>query len=123
MALIGVPDKAPLLAPLRVLERGGGARHAASCIGLTPIGVFAIAAVAAGTMDPATFARLRGLLLVFGVAALLLAFVVLPLAVTALTPLRYREVVGVAQEAMLTAFVANSVFIVLPILVEQLQGR
>ena len=40
---------------------------------------------------------------------------VLPLAVTAVTPFRYREVVGLSSEALLTAFVANSAFIVLPI--------
>jgi ABC-type amino acid transport substrate-binding protein len=45
--------------------------------------------------------------------------VVLPLAVCALTPLRWREVLGVTHEAMLTAFVAQSVFIVIPILVER----
>jgi ABC-type amino acid transport substrate-binding protein len=55
----------------------------------------------------------------FGVAALLLTFVVLPLAVTAVTPFRYTEVVGIARDALLTAFIANSVFIVLPILVER----
>ena len=55
----------------------------------------------------------------FGVAALLLTFVVLPLGVTAVTPLPYREVIGVAKDALLTAFIANSVFIVLPMLVER----
>jgi ABC-type amino acid transport substrate-binding protein len=53
------------------------------------------------------------------VAALLLAFVVLPLAVAAVTPFRYREVVLVARDALLTAFVTSSAFIVMPILVER----
>jgi ABC-type amino acid transport substrate-binding protein len=35
------------------------------------------------------------------------------------TPFSYREVVGVARDALLTAFIANSVFIVLPLLVER----
>lgn len=117
-ALIGLPDKERLMAPLRVLN-AAVVRITAFIIRLTPIGVFAIAAVAAGTMDPATFARLQAYLLVFAVAALLLSFVVLPLAVSALTPLRWREVLGAAGDAMLTAFVAQSVFIVIPILVER----
>ena len=52
-------------------------------------------------------------------AALVLAFWVLPLMVTALTPFTYREVVGVSRDALLTAFVASNAFIVLPVLVER----
>jgi ABC-type amino acid transport substrate-binding protein len=58
----------------------------------------------------------------FGAAALLLAFVVIPLAVAALTPFGWRQVVGLCQEALLTAFIANSAFIVLPMLVEKVKA-
>ena len=50
---------------------------------------------------------------------MLLAFWILPLLVTAVTPFRYREVSGIARDALLTAFIANSAFIVLPVLVER----
>ena len=92
-------------------------------LALTPIGVFAISAAVAGTMDPDSFVRLEVYFAVFGAASLLLAFVVLPLAVTALTPFGYREVVGLCKEALITAFVANSAFIVLPMLVERVKAR
>jgi Na+/H+-dicarboxylate symporter len=118
VALIGIENKATLLANLRILEQAV-VRVTRFVIALTPIGVFAIAAVAAGTMDPATLSRLEVYFASFAVASLLLAFVILPLLVTALTPFGYREVVSVAKDAMLTAFVANSVFIVLPMLVER----
>jgi Na+/H+-dicarboxylate symporter len=118
VALIGIENKAALLANLRILEQAV-VRVTRFVIALTPIGVFAIAAVAAGTMDPATFVRLEVYFVTFAVASLLLAFVVLPLAVTAVTPFRYREVISLTKEALLTAFVANSVFIVLPMLVER----
>jgi Na+/H+-dicarboxylate symporter len=117
-ALIGVADKGVLLANLRVLEQAV-VRVTRFVIGLTPIGVFAIAAVAAGTMEPETLERLEVYLVAFAVAAALLTFVILPLTVTALTPFTYREVVLGSRDALLTAFVANSVFIVLPMLVEQ----
>jgi Na+/H+-dicarboxylate symporter len=117
-ALIGIENKAGLLDNLRILEQAV-VRVTRFVIALTPIGVFAIAAVAAGTMDPATFVRLQVYFVTFAVASLLLAFVVLPLAVTAVTPFRYREVISFSKEALLTAFVANSAFIVLPILVER----
>jgi ABC-type amino acid transport substrate-binding protein len=48
--------------------------------------------------------------------------VLLPLLVHVFTPLTYRQVVGVAKDALLTAFVAQSVFIVLPILVERIEA-
>jgi Na+/H+-dicarboxylate symporter/ABC-type amino acid transport substrate-binding protein len=118
IALIGVEDKEPVLRLLRTLDVAI-VRVTRFVLALTPFGVLAIAAVAAGTMDPAMLVRLEVYLVTFGVAALVLTFVVLPLCVTAVTPFTYREVVGVARDALLTAFIANSVFIVLPLLVER----
>jgi Na+/H+-dicarboxylate symporter len=120
IGLIGLKGKEQLLAPLRV---GNEAivRITKFVIGLTPYGVFAIGCVTAGTMQPETLSRLEVYLIAFSVAALLLSFVILPLLVTAVTPFRYREVAGIARDALLTAFVANSAFIVLPILVERSQ--
>jgi len=117
-ALIGVPDKGSLLANLQVAEQAV-VRVTRFVISLTPYGVFAIAAVAAGTLAPDTMERLEVYLIAFAVASLLLAFVVLPMIVAAVTPFTYREVVAVSRDALLTAFVANSAFIVLPMLVEQ----
>jgi Na+/H+-dicarboxylate symporter len=118
IALIGSKDKAPALALLRTLDDAIG-RVTHFVVGLTPYGVFAIAAVAAGTLDPATLTRLEVYFVTFAVASLLLTFVVLPLATMAVTPFSYREIVGIAKEALLTAFIAQSVFIVLPMLVER----
>ncbi len=118
VALIGLEDRERLLGTLRVLDRAVIA-ITRFVVGLTPIGVFAIGAVTAGTMTPQTFVRLEVYFVVFAAAALLLAFWILPLLVTAMTPFSYREVVGVAREALLTAFVTNNAFIVLPILVER----
>jgi ABC-type amino acid transport substrate-binding protein len=121
VALIGVPDKAPLLASLRALERAV-VRVTQLVLSLTPYGVFAISASVAGTMSLESLSRLEIYFVLFGAAALLLAFVVIPLAVAALTPFRWRQVVGLCQEALLTAFIANSAFIVLPMLVEKVKA-
>jgi Na+/H+-dicarboxylate symporter len=118
IALINVPDKAKVLSVLRVANEAI-VRVTRFVVDLTPFGVLAIAAVAAGTLDPETLIRLEVYFVTFGVAAAVLAFVILPLAVTAVTPFSYREVVGVAKDALLTAFIANSVFIVLPLLIER----
>ncbi len=118
VALIQVKDRERLLGPLRVLDRAV-VSITRFVVGLTPVGVFAIGAVTAGTMTLETVVRLEVYFVSFAAASLLLAFWILPLLVTATTPFTYREVVGVAREALLTAFVTNNAFIVLPILVER----
>ena len=118
IGLIGLKDRERVLGTLRVLN-ASIIRITQFIISLTPIGVFAIGAVTAGTMTPETFARLEVYFITFGAASLLLAFLVLPLLVTALTPFRYREIIAVSREALLTAFVTNNAFIVLPILVDR----
>jgi len=121
LALIGVPGKAPLLAVLQALEQAV-VRVTRFVLTLTPYGVFAISAAVAGTMDPQAFARLEVYFVAFAVAALLLAFVLLPLLVAALTPYSYRSVVGMCHEALITAFIASNAFIVLPMLVEKVKA-
>lgn len=122
LALIRVPGKAPLLASLQALEHAvvGVTRFV---LALTPVGVFAIAASVSGTMDPESLVRLEVYFAAFAAASLLMSFVVLPLAVSATTPFGYREVVGMCKEALITAFIASSAFIVLPMLVEQVKAR
>jgi len=93
IGLIGLEDRERVLGTLRVLN-ASIIRITRFIIGLTPIGVFAIGAVAAGTMTPETFAQLEVYFITFGAASLLLAFLVLPLLVTALTPFRYAELIS-----------------------------
>ena len=118
IALIGLDRKERLIDPLRVWNEAI-VKITRFVIRLTPIGVFAIGAVTAGTMTPETFFRLEAYFIAFAALSILLGFVILPLLVTAVTPFTYREVVGIARDALLTAFVAHNAFIVLPILVER----
>jgi len=118
LGLIGLRDKERLLDPMRIWN-AAIIRITRFVVYLTPYGVFAIGAVTAGTMLPDTLSRLEAYFAVFVGASLLLTFWVLPLLVTAVTPFRYREVTGIARAALLTAFVTNSAFIVLPIIIER----
>ncbi|MCG6926421.1 MAG: cation:dicarboxylase symporter family transporter, partial [Acidobacteria bacterium] len=118
VALMRVDGRERLLDTLRVLD-ASVVSITRFVVGLTPLGVFAIAAVTAGTTTLETVVRLQVYLVAFVAASLLLAFWILPLLVTATTPFTYREVVGVARDALLTAFVTGNAFIVLPILVER----
>lgn len=79
-----------------------------------PIGVFALFAAAAGTIEPS---RLSGLLLyvaLFLVGTLLLAFVVLPTVMAALVPTGYREIVTELRPALVIAVVTTLSVVALP---------
>ncbi len=117
VALIGVERKQKLL---DVLETVGEAlkRATRSIVQLTPYGLFAIAATAAGTLSIEQLGRLQVYLLTYVGVALLLSLWVLPGLVATLTPIRVREIFSLTQNALITAFVAGDLFIVLPALVE-----
>jgi Na+/H+-dicarboxylate symporter/ABC-type amino acid transport substrate-binding protein len=118
IGLIGVPNKERFLAPFDVFMQAIG-RVTHFVVRLTPLGVIPIAAVAAGTLSPEELSRLEVYFVTFILGAVVLGLVILPLLVTALTPFRYREIIGASRDALLTAFVTNNVFIVLPMISER----
>jgi Na+/H+-dicarboxylate symporter/ABC-type amino acid transport substrate-binding protein len=118
IALIGMEQKHGLLADLTILNRAM-TRVTQFIARLTPFGVFAVAASAAGTMNIEEFERLQLYLLIYAALALLLTFWVLPALITSLLPLTYREVVGQTKDVLVTAFATGSALIVLPLLVER----
>jgi Na+/H+-dicarboxylate symporter len=118
VALIGIEDTAPFIGALATLTDALG-RIAGFVVRLAPIGVFAIAAEAAGTMDVSQVLGLQVYLAAYIVAALFLSLWVLPGLVAALTPFRYREIVGMTRAGLVTAFATGNVFVVLSILSEK----
>jgi Na+/H+-dicarboxylate symporter/ABC-type amino acid transport substrate-binding protein len=117
VALIGVERKERLLDALQV-GRDAISRAARLVTRLTPYGLFAIAANAAGTMSVEQLGRLQVYLVSYVVVALLVSLWVLPGLVAALTPIRARDILGESHEALITAFIAGDLFIVLPGLVQ-----
>lgn len=118
VALMGVEKKATLIENLDIL---GDAltRVMRFVTRLTPIGVFAIAASAAGTMRPEELGRLQVYVIVYIATALLLTFWVLPSLATSLAPVRYRDILGRTKDALVTAFATDSLLVVLPMLSDQ----
>ncbi len=97
-----------------------GLQRVASYIAkLAPLGIFAIAASAAGTLQPEELGRLQVFLWIYLTAASLLGFVLLPLLIQWATPFSYREVMSTAGEAMVTALATGTVLVVLPMIVER----
>jgi len=117
IALIGVENKQSLLDILAALSKTLS-RIAMMVVKVTPIGVFAIAANAAGTLTIDEFGRLQSYIIPFIVATLLLTFWILPGLAAAITPFSYREILKSARDALTTGFVTGNLFITLPMLVE-----
>lgn len=118
VAPIGVPNKEKVLDGMGLLI-DTLTRIANFVVKLTPIGVFAIMASAAGTMSFAEFQRLEIYLYSYIAISLVMAPWILPGLVTTPMPLSYREVVGRNRDALISAFATTSLFVVLPILMEE----
>ncbi len=118
LALIGIKGKERLMADMDVLMEAL-TRVTNFVVRLTPLGVFAITASASGTIGMAELNRMVVYLITYVAFSLVLALWILPALVTTLTPLKYREVIGLTKDALVTAFATASLFIVLPILMER----
>ena len=116
-ALTTVPDKARLLDVLAVL---GSAVSKAThfVVALTPYGVFAIAAVVAGTLSLDELERLKVYFISYVGMSLFVAFWLLPGLVAALTPVPYRALLSRTRDALMMAFMTTSLLAVLPLLTE-----
>lgn len=118
IALMGIKEKEPLLSGLLVVEKVLS-RANKFAVKLTPIGLFAIAANTAGTLDTAQLDRLRVFLISYGGVSLLLALWILPGLVSCVTPIPARRVIQSTRDALITAFMTGELFIVLAILVDR----
>lgn len=117
VALVGVERKQALLDVFGV-AKDALSKATKFVVGLTPYGIFAIAANTAGTLNLEQVARIQVFLITYVIIALLVALWVLPGLISALTPFRYKEVLGPTRDALITAFMAADLFIVLPILIQ-----
>jgi len=117
IALISVKDKDHFLKDLSVVCEAL-MKVAGLVVRLTPIGVFAIAASAAGTMSVDELSKLQVYLIIFNLGCLILTFWVLPMLVAAATPFKYKDVIRVSRDALVTAFTTGNLFVVLPVLTE-----
>ncbi len=117
VALIGIDGKKPFLDDLTIVGQAL-MKVASMVVRLTPVGVFAISASAAGTMSVDEFSKLQVYLIIFNVGCLILTFWVLPRLVAAITPFKYKDIVQVSRDALVTAFTTGNLFVVLPVLTE-----
>ncbi len=118
VALIGVQKKQGLLDVLGSLT-DGLMRVASAVARLTPYGLFAITANAAGTLRVEELGRLQVYLWVYVAAWAVLTILVLPGLVAWGTPFSYREVMKQSRTAIITAIATGTVLVVLPLIAER----
>ncbi len=117
IALMTIPGKSRFLDPLEVLV-DALSRLNKLVVQLTPLGLFAIVANTAGTVDFWQFSLIQGYLYTYAAAAVILSFLVLPALVAALTPLRFTDVVRESRDPLIAAFVIGNSFVVLPMVID-----
>ena len=118
IALINTEKKEQVIDLLQVLMKGLS-KVTNYIVKLTPIGVFAITASALGTMPSEDFEKLQVYLIMYIVASLLFTFWILPLLVSALTPISFRDSIDYTKDALMTAFTTGNIFVVLPMIIDK----
>lgn len=117
VALIPVQDKGPVLAIFDGLS-DALVRINGFIVQLTPYGIFAIAAAAAGTMTIDELGRVQVYLITYISLALFITFWIFPGLVSAVSGVSYREVLDTFKDALVTAFATGNQFVVLPLIAE-----
>ncbi|GHC01056.1 cation:dicarboxylate symporter family transporter [Cerasicoccus arenae] len=117
IALIKVKEKKTLLDNLRTVAEAL-TTVAGMIVKLTPIGVFAITASAAGTLTLEELSKLQVYFVSYMSIALFLSIWLLPMLTAAITPFSYREIMRVSRDALLTGFTTGNLFIILPVLTQ-----
>ncbi len=118
LALITVENKQELLKGLDTLTEAL-LKITQFVAKLTPFGVFAIAANAAGTLPLQAFERLQVYIIIQAAIALILGFWVIPGLIAALTPLKYKNLITSYRTPLITAFATGNLLIVLPLIIDR----
>ncbi|MCL1048737.1 cation:dicarboxylase symporter family transporter [Shewanella abyssi] len=118
IALISIDNKESLMRPMQLLGESFN-KVTQSIVKLMPIGIFAMTAATAGTMDFEEFQKLQVYFVAHVVMTIILTYWVLPAILATITPFSYRDITGIAKDAMITAFAAGNIFIVIPLLIQR----
>ncbi|MDF3130860.1 cation:dicarboxylase symporter family transporter [Kiritimatiellaeota bacterium B1221] len=115
LALMEQEHKAGLLRNLDLITKTL-TRVTLMVLKLTPFGIFAMTAAAAGTMDPAEFARLQVYFYAYIGSCLFLTFVAFPLITSTLTPFGAGKILRTYKASLIMAFTTGNLFVVLPVM-------
>lgn len=115
VALMGVERKGTLLEVLGSLA-DAVMRLTGLVVRTAPIGIFALAAAAAGTIRLEEFEALQVYVWGYVAMSLTLVFGALPMLIGLVTGIGFRRVFAVTRDALVTGFATGSLLVVLPLL-------
>jgi Na+/H+-dicarboxylate symporter len=116
IALIGMDERKQQLVDVLETLQDALSRITTAVVRLAPIGVFAIATNAAGTLSLSQATSLQVYMSLYALSALVLSLWTLPGLIAALTPYRWRDVIWPMRGVLLTAFATGNLFVVLSML-------
>lgn len=117
IALITIDNKTDLMNNLNTLNDAIG-KITKKLVSLSPVGVFAITANAAGTISLDEIKRLQVYIICYVLCCILLTFVILPGVIMAITGYKYKTIMKFIKEPLVAAFTISNLFVVLPLLSE-----
>ena len=118
IALITVKEKSSLIDALDSATKALS-RITSMVVKVAPIGIFAITAVAFGTLEYAQLNRLQVYIWIYFGAFLILLFWTLPVLLAGTTNLRYGEILKQSRLPVITAIAVGSVLVVLPLIADK----
>ena len=119
-ALMGLGYKQKIISAADMLLEMLG-RVTSFVVNLSPLGVFFIAASAAGTMNIDDLARIQGYLVMLTVICVTVCFVLVPLLIKAFSDFTISEVSPLLRASFVLAFATGKTLIVLPLLIQGIQ--
>ena len=118
VALIGIKKKEVVVEPMDLIAMAMS-RITSAMIKLSPVGLFAITASAAGTLYVDDLLQMQVYIWLYIVLSLFFTFWVLPGIVTTFTSIPYRVVFSTFSDALITSFFTGNLFVVLPMIIEE----
>ncbi len=118
VALISVDYKSAVL-PIVDGIAEALSRINSAMVQLTPYGIFAIAAAAAGTMTVEELGRVQVYLVTYIALSAVVTFWVFPGLVAAISGIPFREVLTTFRDPLVTTFATGNQFVVLPLIAEK----
>lgn len=117
IALVNVKKKEQFINPALILLEALN-KITKGIIVYLPVGIFAISAASAGTMQADDFAKLEIYFIVYIFTAIILSFWIIPFFISAITPFKYSDIIQGCRSILITAFAAGNAFILIPLISE-----
>jgi len=117
ISLVNIKNKEQFLKPASILLEALS-KITKSIVVYLPIGIFAISAASAGTLQPEDFEKLEIYFTVYIATALILSFWVVPFCISTITPFKYADIIQGCRNILITAFASGNIFILIPVMVE-----